>query len=584
MMTMRSLKFFTFLVLLTSIVISCTATLPITPTAPATTILPTAAPTYTPTPNPEPEEGLINPGDRIGDMVLTIGQGEGVTEIWEYCDPYITETGVIAKECKVPALQSLFIGYGSYADTTEELDVDWPSITWELFLDDQQVNLPAFGTFDKDDDMGGPVKLRSWNVMLEQASPGKHTLHYTISQNGETYDITWAFTVASPATVEIPAGAASFPFVGKSSAFSTLAEFNNFMKSTASGKVDDFWQVVTATGQMPLIFGDEIAVFLYRGQAEKVACQGDFIAEYTRQGETDLWAFMKQLEPDARLEYQIVVDSNTFLLDPLNPFTETGGFGTKSVVRMPAYVVPEFTLAREGIVHGTLSENFTFSSQSLGYTLNYRVYTPISYETSENLPVLYVTDGQDFANPGMGALVNVLDSLIADGRIKPIIAVLVDPRDPITGYNRREEELVPDSLASCPFCDFVALELVPTIDAAYKTDPSPDARALLGFSLGGMFTAHMGLAYPDVFHLIAIQSPYISGNWILETYQEGGQLPLKVFLSHGSYDERASSIRLRDILDAKGYPLLYIETHEGHSYGNVRGVLDDLLISFFSSK
>jgi len=47
---------------------------------------------------------------------------------------------------------------------------------------------------------------------------------------------------------------------------------------------------------------------------------------------------------------------------------------------------------------------------------------------------------------------------------------------------------------------------------------------------------------------------------------------------------RAGSPRLRDILKERGYPLLYIETHEGHSYGNVRGLLDDMLIFFYPPK
>ena len=59
------------------------------------------------------------------------------------------------------------------------------------------------------------------------------------------------------------------------------------------------------------------------------------------------------------------------------------------------------------------------------------------------------------------------------------------------------------------------------------------------------------------------------------------RLPLKIFLSHGTYDPGASSLRLRDILEAKDYPLRYVETHEGHSYGSVRGVLDDMLSYFF---
>jgi enterochelin esterase-like enzyme len=536
--------------------------------------------TNTSTSSPNRIEGMLNPGDSLGSMRLVASQGEYSTEIWSFCDPYITETGISSRECSLPSVESIFIGYGSLAGSTEELDAAWPSATWELYLDGLPVNLPAFGTFDQSQDVA--TILRSWDVLLENPLPGVHTLRYLSAEGDAIYDTTWTITVVSPSTMEIPASTESLPFSGISRAFNTLAEFDTLMQSAlAAGEVDPFWEAVQATGQMPLIFGDTIAVFLYRGPANQVECRGDFITAYLRQGETDLWGFIKQVEPDARLEYKILLNSSTWITDPLNPTTETGGLGTNSVLRMPGYLIPEFTVPRDDIAHGTLGEEITISSHALGYAVNYRVYTPSGYGSLSDLPVIFVTDGQDFSNPGMGAMLNALDGLIAEDLITPVMAVFIDARDPQTGANRREVELVPSSLEACPFCDFIARELVPAIDVDYRTDSSPDARAILGFSLGGNFTAQMGLVYPDVFHLVAVQSPYISANWIFDTYQQADRLPLKIFLNHGTYDERAASIRLRLVLEAKGYPLLYIETHEGHSYGTVRGVLDDMLIYFF---
>lgn len=51
-----------------------------------------------------------------------------------------------------------------------------------------------------------------------------------------------------------------------------------------------------------------------------------------------------------------------------------------------------------------------------------------------------------------------------------------------------------DGLDNCPFYDLLIAELVLEIDAAYKTDFSPGARANLGSSYGGFFTACMGPA------------------------------------------------------------------------------------------
>jgi enterochelin esterase family protein len=377
---------------------------------------------------------------------------------------------------------------------------------------------------------------------------------------------------------------ASLPFTGKSRAFRTLGEFDRLVDSAVeTGKVDPLWRKVVAAGRMPLIFGDETAVFLYRGTAGKVAARGDFNLPYSRLAESDLWMGRRRFEPDARVEYRIRIDSRRWIQDPLNPLTETRGWGTNSVVRMPRYVAPEFALPRSGIKHGALSENLLFYSEALGYDVNYRVYTPSGFRRRKNLPVIYVVDGQDFADPSMGAMVNVLDNLIAAGRIRPVMAVFVDPRDPFTGENRREEEFVRDALDDNPLGDFIAGELVPAVDGAFPTEPSPDARAILGFSFGGAFASHMGLAFSDVFHLVGIQSPYIIRKWILETYREADRLPFRAFISHGTYDGGATSIRLRNILRDKGYPLLYVQTHEGHSFGNVRSLLDDVLVYFFGA-
>ena len=114
-----------------------------------------------------------------------------------------------------------------------------------------------------------------------------------------------------------------------------------------------------------------------------------------RLGETDLWMCTGQFPLDARLEYQMVLDGDQQVLDPLNPLSEVGGLATKSVLRMPDYVEPAFTEFHEGVPQGKLTENLTLSSASLGYDVHYRVYTPEGYAQLSRLPALYVTDGQD---------------------------------------------------------------------------------------------------------------------------------------------------------------------------------------------
>ncbi len=474
---------------------------------------------------------------------------------------------------------------GVIGDSPEELAAEFLKLNSEMFFDDQRIDVPAFGYIDFPDVSYNPGGLiRSPAVMVENIAPGAHTVFCRNEFENESWEGTFNFTVTEPVVIELPENADSLVFHGDSDKFHTLAEFFKLLQTAVdNGQVYAIWNPLQMTRQMPLVFGD-YAVFLYRGDASSVIWQGvDFSEQYVRQGESNLWVLLKQFEPDARLDYKILTAGGEAILDPLNPLTQEG-FYPASVMQMPEYVYPVETIRREDIPHGDLTPNITISSQHLGYDKFYRVYTPPGYETMEDLPVIYATDGTDAINEVYVGMVNVLDNLIADGRIRPIIAVFIDPHDANTGEYVRWRELMPESLDSCPFCDFVVDEIVPLIDADYRTDPSADARAVLGTSLGGPWAAYMGLAYTDIFHLIAIKSFIVNGqDWLLGEYQGSETKPLKIFLHHGIYELTSQAPQLREILEEKGYPLLYVETNEGHSYGNWRGTTDDLLVYFFGA-
>jgi enterochelin esterase-like enzyme len=377
-----------------------------------------------------------------------------------------------------------------------------------------------------------------------------------------------------------------------STPFTTLAAFQDDLNTAVNnGDVVSFWEKIVAARQMPLIF-DQTAVFLYRGEANTVGWESAFagfneravrydIKEGTRIGDTGLWMLIQELPADARFNYKIVLNGNESILDPLNPYQQLEGAGYESVIRMPEYEFPQTVIAREDIVHGTLSDDSTVFSENLGYNVNYRVYTPADYDDLDGLPVIYATDGQDFAHDVMGSMVIVLDNLIADGAIEPLIAVFIDPRDPDTGENRRLEELGGND----HFARFVTAELVPKIDRNYNTNASPEARAILGMSWGGVTSAYIGLHHSNTIQRVAILSPYLAPRpWIVDDYKKIERLPLKVFMSQGTYDFDMENTRaLRDVLEAKGYPLRYVEVNDGHAWGNWRGLLDDMLIYLFGT-
>ncbi len=133
-------------------------------------------------------------------MRIATAADEGAVNanIWDYCDPIVSDVrDTRVRECDVPAFATLFIGNGvgviASANAAAELDKTWSALYWQLYLDDQLIDLPAFGSVDVWD---GTFRL--WNVVIEQPSLGTHTLRYVAATSPDFLDpgeASWAFTV-----------------------------------------------------------------------------------------------------------------------------------------------------------------------------------------------------------------------------------------------------------------------------------------------------------------------------------------------------------------------------------------------------
>ncbi len=239
-----------------------------------------------------------------------------------------------------------------------------------------------------------------------------------------------------------------------------------------------------------------------------------------------------------------------------------------------------FSSTKTSSPENALSENIRIESDILGYTLQYRVYTPPGYESLSDLPVIYVTDGQWYIQSGeMPAL---MDKLIADGKIEPSIAIFVDNRNPKNlNENRRNRQF----FCNQKYADFFANELVPHIDASYNTRANRSSRVILGLSFGGLNSACFGLQAYNTFAGIAMQSPAMHPvPDLFDQYQDSPLLPLKIFLSSGTFNDNEQ--RTRDfgvILEDLGYELYYTEVPFAHNWKNWKPLLDDVLSFYFGS-
>ncbi|MFC4527385.1 esterase family protein [Dyella halodurans] len=147
------------------------------------------------------------------------------------------------------------------------------------------------------------------------------------------------------------------------------------------------------------------------------------------------------------------------------------------------------------------------------------VYLPPGYDATSSAsiryPVLYANDGQDMAAVG---LQKTLDKLYAEHALQPVIVIAIDMlADRASAYGlsdrRAKRSLVGDSRIgpigrrAYEYSDWLATQLVPYVDAHYRTQRTARGRTMLGWSLGGLNAFNLGWQYPEVFARVAAFSP-----------------------------------------------------------------------------
>lgn len=202
-------------------------------------------------------------------------------------------------------------------------------------------------------------------------------------------------------------------------------------------------------------------------------------------------------------------------------------------------------------------------SETRGERHSVRVFYPPGYteNTLERYPTLYMQDGQNlfFPNEAFGGqhwkVEETLGVLGAMNLVRKVIVVGVYPTDRMRQYTRPGYE---------EYGRFLAEELVPWVDARYRTLPAASERALLGSSLGGVVSFHAGWAHPETFGNVgAMSSTFGWRDDLLERVSSEPKRPLRIYLDTGwPRDNYEVNRRMRHQLVRRGYregrDLLYL--------------------------
>jgi Putative esterase len=137
------------------------------------------------------------------------------------------------------------------------------------------------------------------------------------------------------------------------------------------------------------------------------------------------------------------------------------------------------------------------------------VYLPAGYETSTGrYPVVYYLANLEGAAEVFrtGSITSVLDEAIANREIPPVILVAPDANTTVgTSWYT-------NSVVTGNWEDFVATDVVDSIDARFRTIPHRDSRGLLGDRMGGYGAIRLGMRRPERFGSVYALHPVGTGS------------------------------------------------------------------------
>ncbi len=324
---------------------------------------------------------------------------------------------------------------------------------------------------------------------------------------------------------------------------------------------------------------------IYAPKARTVSLAGDAMPwgakVEAKEAPNGVWSFTVPNVTPGVYRYHFVVDG-VQVYDPKAPSTVELG-----ATAMVAPKGDEFFAYHKDIKHGAMAVR-SYESKTLGTTRTMRVWTPAGYEkSSQKLPVLYLIHGggdTDTSWPGAGAAGNILDNLLADGKIKPMIVVMPNGSIDVPGDFTGEIPL---------FAQDMTTDIIPFIESNYRVLTDRKNRAMAGLSMGGMETLETCLQNIDMFNYVWVLSSSfkpgsdfkaeaerlgvfknaekINKTWKEFVFTQGG--PTDIAYQNG--------VNCRKVFDEAGVKYEYGEVSGGHSWEAWRQNLYDLAQRLF---
>lgn len=326
-----------------------------------------------------------------------------------------------------------------------------------------------------------------------------------------------------------------------------------------------------------------VVLSIYAPKAQDVQIGGDIVPWGKKlnvvKSESGVWSVTVPNVKDGVYRYH-------FLVDGVKVFDPKAPEASETSALMNINSTGDEFFAMKNVPHGAISQRYYYS-KTLNTTRRLHVWTPAGYEkNTESLPVLYLIHGggdTDNSWPTVGCAGNILDNLLAEGKIKPMVVVM--PNGSIHTKNLMDEVPL--------FADDLMNDIIPFIESNYRVLTDKDHRALAGLSMGGMETLEAGLNHYDQFGYLWV----LSSGWFADDtkmYAERGAYLKKIaadfnqkvrvlHVTQGGPEDIAykNCKAMLKLFDEVGLKYQYSEAPGGHTWYTWRNDLYNLSQQLF---
>ncbi|MCC7492878.1 MAG: hypothetical protein IT204_11040 [Fimbriimonadaceae bacterium] len=143
-------------------------------------------------------------------------------------------------------------------------------------------------------------------------------------------------------------------------------------------------------------------------------------------------------------------------------------------------------------------QRYLFHSAAVDGEVSFHLLLPPAYhqDPARRFPVIYWLHGSGGGLPGLAPLAARFTQAMADGLLPPCLVVFPNGLPGGMYCNWRD--------GSTPVETVLIDELLPHVDATWRTVANRQGRVLDGFSMGGYGAARLGFKYPELFATVSL--------------------------------------------------------------------------------